>query len=173
MQVTVTISALDKLLDYVASGIGAVGGPMLARWKARRLADARRINAQAMADTLAAITDAQARARDKFASARSHSQVAVTIGREIDARVEFQEEKRHKNIAAVAGGAAEKLRDEEVSEHEVDHDWVARFFADVPMLLLNICRIYGNNPCVGYDEDGRIQHGQWIPIDPQDSLDDV
>ena len=143
MQVTVTIPALDKLLDYVASGIGAVGGPMLARWKARRLADARRINAQAMADTLAAITDAQARARDKFASAHSHSQVAVTIGREIDARVEFQEEKRHKNIAAVAGGAAEKLRDEEVSEHEVDHDWVARFFADVPMLLLNIYRIYG------------------------------
>ena len=40
------VRALDKLLDYTASGIGAVAGPMLATWRARREAAALQIAAQ-------------------------------------------------------------------------------------------------------------------------------
>ena len=43
----VKVPALEKLLDYTASGIGAVAGPMLARWKSRKAADARLIEAKA------------------------------------------------------------------------------------------------------------------------------
>lgn len=44
--VNVKVPALEKLLDYVASGIGAVAGPILAKWKARRNAGARVIEAE-------------------------------------------------------------------------------------------------------------------------------
>ena len=40
VDVNVKVPALEKLLDYTASGIGAVAGPMLAPWKARKEAEA-------------------------------------------------------------------------------------------------------------------------------------
>ena len=36
MDFNLKVPAVDKLLDYTASGIGAVAGPMLAPWRARR-----------------------------------------------------------------------------------------------------------------------------------------
>lgn len=36
MDVTIKVPALEKLLDYAASGIGSVAGPMLASLKAGR-----------------------------------------------------------------------------------------------------------------------------------------
>ena len=45
-------SVLNKLLDIVACGLGAVGGPLLAPWRARREAKARIIAAKADAAVL-------------------------------------------------------------------------------------------------------------------------
>ncbi|MCY3748618.1 MAG: DUF2806 domain-containing protein [Chloroflexi bacterium] len=49
----------------------------------------------------------------------------------ITARIRFQEEKRQRNIRAVAEQAAYELGDKQVEDREPDHDWTARFFSDV------------------------------------------
>ncbi len=55
----------------------------------------------------------------------------LDFGAAITQRIQFQEEKRQSNIVAVIGQAAQELGDREVQDHEVDHDWTARFFNDV------------------------------------------
>ena len=46
MDVTVRVPALEKLVDYGASGVGAVAGPMLANWRASREGAARLTSAR-------------------------------------------------------------------------------------------------------------------------------
>ena len=136
------IPAVDKLIDYVASGIGAVGGPLLARWKANReasaarieaegQADVMRIKAQGQADSMGLIASAQAEARNVFSVADTSIRGEMDIGNEIDLRLTFQEKKRQSNIGSVVGMAADELGNKEVQNHDLDHDWVARFFSDV------------------------------------------
>lgn len=137
----VKIPALEKLVDYVASGVGAIGGPLLARWKARTQAaaarieaqgqaDVLRIDAQAHAETTKLIAEAQAEAQRIVAADDSSLRGEVSIANAIESRLEFQERKRESNIRSVVGKAAEALYGKQVDRHEVDHDWVARFFAD-------------------------------------------
>ena len=125
------IPAVDKLIDYVASGIGAVGGPLLARWKANREAAVARIEAQGQADSIALITDAMTEARKKFSAADASIQGEISIGEGMESRLMFQEKKRQRNLKAVVELAADELCDKEVQNHDLDHDWVARFFSDV------------------------------------------
>ena len=47
---TVKVPAIEKLVDYTASGIGAVAGPMLANWKASREGRAKLTSARADAE---------------------------------------------------------------------------------------------------------------------------
>ena len=122
------VRALDKLLDYTASGIGAVAGPMLATWRARREAAALQIAAQGQAESLRIIAAAQAEARDALVSTASDIRGDIDIAETISQRIQFQEEKRHRNIGSVVGQTAEILGDKEVSDREPDHDWTARFF---------------------------------------------
>ena len=124
------VPAIEKLVDYVASGLGAVGGSMLARWQARAAADAMRITTQGQADSLRLIADAQIEARNRFPIADASIQGKMNIGKEIESRITFQEEKRQRNIRSVVGMAANELGDKEVQNQDVDHDWVARFFSD-------------------------------------------
>ena len=125
------VRALEKLLDYTASGIGAVAGPMLAPWRARREAAALQIAAQGQADSLHTIAAAQAAARDALVSGASDVHVEIDIAETVRQRIQFQEEKRHRNIGSVVGQTAELLGDKEVQDHEPDHDWTARFFNEV------------------------------------------
>ena len=125
------VRALDKLLDYTASGIGAVAGPMLATWRARREAAALQIVAQGQADSLHIIAAAQADAREALVSSASEVRGEIDIAETVHQRIQFQEEKRHRNIGSVVGRAAEELGDTEVPDQEPDHDWTARFFNDV------------------------------------------
>ena len=131
VDINLKVPALEKLLDYCASGVGAIGGPMLARWKARTEADALRIKAQGQADAIRLITDAQAEARQSFEVVSSSIQGEIDVRNEIQARLSFQEKKRQGNIEAVVGMAAEEVKAKDVENHEIDHDWTARFFADV------------------------------------------
>ena len=135
------VPAIEKLVDYAASGTGAVGGSMLARWQARAAADAARIEAQGQADamrikaqgqadSMALIASAQAEARTYFPIEGQSIQGEVNLGKEIESRLTFQEQKRQNNIGAVVRMAADELGDKEVQNHDVDHDWVARFFSD-------------------------------------------
>ena len=122
------VRALNKLLDYTASGIGAVAGPMLAPWQAQREAAALRITAEGQADALRTIAVAQSDARDALASASSNFQAEIDIAETVRQRIQFQEQKRHGNIGSVVGQTAELLGDKEVPDQEPDHDWTARFF---------------------------------------------
>ena len=142
MDINLRVPAIEKLLDYAASGIGGVAGSMLAPWKARREAAAKqieargnvetqRILAEGQAHTMQIIAAAQTEARSKLISPQAALQGEVTIGDFIEQRVQFQEEKRQANIRAVVVQAAQELGDGEVQDHEVDLDWTARFFNDV------------------------------------------
>lgn len=138
--VDIKVPALEKLVDYTASGIGAVAGPILLPWRAyfegkanrisaRADADVRSIQASSEAESLPIIAAAQAEARRYLMSADADVSGAVDITRDdVAQRIEFQEQKRLANIRDFVAGAAEILGDKEIADHEPDHDWTARFF---------------------------------------------
>ena len=129
VDVNLKVPALEKLLDYAASGIGAVAGPMLATWRARQDAKAKLIGVQAEADSLRLIADAQADARQSLVEPDQAGPGMVEIGPDgIAQRIEFQEKKRQANIVSVVQDAAAELGGKEVSDREPDPDWTARFF---------------------------------------------
>ena len=131
MDIKLEIPAVEQLLKMTASGIGAVGGPMLARWKARAEADALHIEAQGKADALHLIAEAQAKAQQSFSGSPSSTRGEIDVRGEIEARLSFQEEKRQANTESVVRQAAEELGEKRVQAHDVEHDFTARFFADV------------------------------------------
>ena len=136
------MSGISKLADYAASGIGSVAGPMLASWKARREAnvkliaakgevEAQRILAEGQAHKIQIIARAQSDARAILVSPDATVQGQLDFGETVNQRIQFQEEKRQSNIMAVVQKAALEVGEKEVQDHEVDHDWTARFFNDV------------------------------------------
>ena len=142
MDVNIKVPALEKLLDLTASGVGAIAAPMLAPWKARQEAQARQIAAQGEAnarrilatgeaDVTQIIVAAQAQARAQLISPGSAIQGELDIAETVNQRIQFQEEKRQRNIGAVVSHAAAELGDKDVPNSETDHDWTARFFNDV------------------------------------------
>ena len=68
VDVNLNVPALEKLLDYTASGIGSVAGSMLASWKARQEVQAQLIAAKGDADALLIQAEAQSRAREILVS---------------------------------------------------------------------------------------------------------
>ena len=64
-------SVLNKLLEIVACGLGALGGPLLAPWRATREAKARIIAARADATVLEIQVKAQMKAREIAATAEA------------------------------------------------------------------------------------------------------
>ena len=81
--VNIKVPAIKKLLDRCASGIGAIAGPMLAKWKAQIEADAQRTKAQGVADSIQLITDAQSEALQKFSVSSLSIQGGFEVGEQI------------------------------------------------------------------------------------------
>ena len=131
VDINIKIPAIKKLLDYSVSGVGAIAGSMLAKWKAQKEADALRIEAKGKADAIRLIAEAQSEARRKFDAPSLSIQGELDVSDQIQARITFQEEKRQRNIETVVRMAAEEIKDTEVKDHEIDHDWTAQFFASV------------------------------------------
>lgn len=138
----IKIPAIKQLLKFVSSGVGAVAGTWIARWKAHAEADVKRIEAQGKADALLIeaeskgqamklITDAQLTAEKALNDSPIMINSEIDITDEIRSRITFQERKRQANIQSVVLDAAETLGEKEVEESEIDHDWTSRFFADV------------------------------------------
>ena len=135
------VPAIEKLLDYTASGIGAIAGPMLAPWKAsregkaklisvRKEAEARIIQAESEGKSLKIIAKAQSEAKELYIGARNEESLRTVeiIRNDITQWIEFQERKRLANIKNVVSEAANMLTDKEIADHEPDPDWTARFF---------------------------------------------
>ena len=131
MDVNLKVQALDKLLDYAASGIGSVAGPILATWRARQEARAKVIAAEGDANVLRIRADAHAKARESLLPRDARVTGSLDIASVISQRIQFQEEKRQANIESVVRQAAEQLGDKRVADSEPDHDWTARFFSEV------------------------------------------
>ena len=142
MDMNLKVPAIEKLLDYAASGIGSVAGPMLASWRARHEANAKLIAAQGQSEaqrilaegdatTMGIIASAQADARATLVSPNSTLEGQLEFGETVTQRIRFQEGKRQSNIGQVVTQAAIEIESKEVEDHEPDHDWTARFFNDV------------------------------------------
>ncbi len=131
MEVNVKVPGFEKLVDYTASGIGSIAGSMLAPWRAQREVEAKQIAAKGDANVLLIQADAQAKAREILVSQDTDVTGELDIASTVNQRILFQERKRQANIESVVTQAAYQLGDKEVSNHEPDHDWTARFFNDV------------------------------------------
>ena len=132
VEIVLKVPAIEKLMDYTVSGIGATAGPLFRPLQAYMEGHANRISARADADALAIITQAQADARQYLVAPDADVHGVVEITRDnIFQRIEFQERKRYVNIASVVENAAEALGEKKVIDHEPDHDWTARFFDSV------------------------------------------
>ena len=128
VNVSLKVPALEKLIDYAASGIGSVAGPLLARWHAPRIAEANRIAAEGAGERLQIEAEAQSKAREFLLSRDINIIGELDIAETTRQRIQFQEEKRQRNIELVVRKAADELGDKEVEHSEPDHDWTARFF---------------------------------------------
>ena len=141
LNINIKVPAIEKLVDYVASGIGAVAGPLLAPWKASREGKAKFVSTQV--DVEARLTEAKSEGESLkiIAKAQSEARQQYLVTRDEEARetgeinrqditqwIEFQEGKRLANIRGVIVDAAEMLADKKVADHEPDPDWTARFF---------------------------------------------
>ena len=135
-----TVPAVEKLLDYLAIGVGAIAGPLLAPWRASREgrarviaaeadAEVRRIQASAEGSASQLIARAQTEARGYVISDEVEPDGHVRIGPDdVRESIEFQATKRVVNLRSIADHAAETLGDIEVGNHDPDPDWTARFF---------------------------------------------
>lgn len=129
VEIVLKVSAIEKLLDYLASGFAATAGPLLLPWRAYMEGHAKRISARAYADAMPIIARAQAEVRTNLVAPGADEQAAVTITHEnLTQLIESQGRKRLANIVSVVEHAAEELGDKEVTDHEPDPDWTARFF---------------------------------------------
>ncbi len=135
VNVTVSVPALEKLIDHTASGIGSVAHsiltPSLRSWQAKKQAQADRIAAKGQAGALLIQADAQATARKMLLSEDADVTGELGIAEAVTQRIQFQERKRLLNIQSVVAQAADELGDALVEDSEPDHDWTARFFNDV------------------------------------------
>ena len=131
MDINLNILGLEKLIDYVASGIGSIAGSYLAPWKAGQEAKSKLIVAEGDANILTLQAEAQAQARGMLISQDTNVTGELTIASAVEQRIQFQEQKRQVNIKSVVQQAADQLGDIEVTDSEPDHDWTARFFNEV------------------------------------------
>ena len=125
------IPAIEKLLDYVASGIGSIAGTYLAPWKAKQEVKSKLITAEGGARILTIQAEAQTQARNILISKDANVTGELAIASAVEQRIQFQEQKRQVNIKSVVQQAADELDDIEVTNSEPDHDWTARFFNEV------------------------------------------
>ena len=126
------VSPATKLIELVASGIGSAAGHVFAPYISRRHGKALEIEAEYKAGALLTIAQAHQQARDILDNPEMFLDADFSVNDSIEQFVNYQQERRIKNIGSVAFRAAELLEDvEEVPDKEVDHDWTARFFNEV------------------------------------------
>ena len=121
------VPSLDKLLDIVASGLGAVASPTLATWTAKQQAKALQIQTQGIVDSLQIFTAFES-TFPELASTILDVRYETGKDKNISQKVHFQSEKRLRNFQSVSVKTAVELGDKCVPDRELDHDWIARFF---------------------------------------------
>ena len=140
----IKIPAVEKLIDVIACGIGAVAGPLLLPYKswmqakadkieAKGKAEAMKITAKGTAESTELIAQAQFKVKDMLlqrqnsVSTIQKTDIEMDTAKLIQTKVQFQEGKRLNNIRNIFIQAKNKLP-EYVNNKPVDPDWIARFF---------------------------------------------
>ena len=134
------IPALEKLIDVVAAGIGSIAGPLIASWAAHRHARAAIIAAKGEAEVREILAASEANASQITARAQSDvrryletdevSRVPALTTEQFSDALQYQQERRLRNIEAITTAAAAALGDETVTDDILDPDWIARFFGE-------------------------------------------
>ena len=145
ININIKVPAAEKLIDVVASDIGAVAGPLLLPYKAKMQAkadvteakgkaEAMKIMAQGKGGSTEIISQAQSEARKILTQASNNTSVvqiktdvAMDVENLIQTKIQFQERKRLSNLQKIVSQTQEKLPDQ-VGNEPVDPDWTARFF---------------------------------------------
>ena len=104
---------------------------MLAPWRARQEVTAKKILAEGQASTLQIVAKAQSEAREILVSPDSITHGELDITETVSQRIQFQEEKRQRNIETIIRETALELGDKDVPDSAADPDWTARFFNDI------------------------------------------
>lgn len=119
--------AVRKLIGVLSSGVGAIAAPWLIRAKASAEADALLTIASAQAQAQVMLNGSVAElAPDGDGSLDTEIEISQGTSA-IRSRILYQEAKRQRNIADIAGIAIDEIPDD-VSDEPVDEDWIARFF---------------------------------------------
>ena len=122
MDINISVRAIEKLVDYIASGIGSTASFFFSRMAVRRDAEAKLILAegearaknalaQSQANTMHIIARAQSEARSILISPEAVVGGEVSFGALVEQRLQFQEQKRQSNIESVVQQAALELGD--------------------------------------------------------------
>ncbi|MYG43074.1 MAG: DUF2806 domain-containing protein, partial [Rhodobacteraceae bacterium] len=130
INLNLNVPAIEKLIDYSASGIGAVAGSMLAPWKASREGKARIESTKADIQITELHETALLETRKRIENYDPVEQ-GGNLDNHVSERIQFQEQKRLANTKSVIYKAAQELGDMEVPDQEPGHDWTARFFSSV------------------------------------------
>ena len=126
--ININISSIDKLLDILARGLGAIAAPFLTRIMAKANASALLTEAKAKADALAIGAKSQSESIEILSKdATGDVSKDISIGEVIEAKIQFQERRRLNNIYNIMQKTMEKLP-EKVPDNKIDDDWIARFF---------------------------------------------
>jgi hypothetical protein len=128
---------IDKLLEVVASGVGAIGAPWQMRRMARAELDVQKMKRQAELELgelrrLPAPPPALAAGQAiEIDVELIDLEQPIPLVNRVQHRLEYQEGKRQVNIEDIVFEAQREIeRDPEVSADPVDDDWIARFFAN-------------------------------------------
>lgn len=122
---------LTKLVEVIAEGVGGISRPFLTRK-----------NAEAKAYEIDTLTQAIAKSQNLLGPIK-YEEGSITIesianlpslpnpnvDQRVFARIAYREAKKQSNLERITQYAADELKDEsEVSDEQVDSDWISRFF---------------------------------------------
>lgn len=140
VKISIRMPAIEKLIDVVAAGVGSIAGPLIAPWAAGRHARAainaakgeaevREILAVSEANTMQITAQAQSEVR-RYLETSEPSSMPVLTTEQVSEALQFQQQRRLRNVEAIATAAAAELGDETVTEDTLDSDWIASFFGE-------------------------------------------
>ncbi|WP_428087485.1 DUF2806 domain-containing protein [Candidatus Thioglobus sp.] len=110
---------LEKLIEVISTGVGAVSQPYLIKKTADAKAYEIRIISQAIEDSQSNLKNIEF----------NDGKISLSLEDKAQQRVQFKEQKRQLNIESITQKAADTLAaDSEVSDEPVDEDWTSRFF---------------------------------------------
>jgi len=122
---------LERLVEVVSGGIGAVSKPYLIRRTADAKAYEIKAIAQAMADSQQLLTHSEYEdGKIKVISPDPQSEGMPALSNRATARLQYQDLRQQQNVEAVCASAAEELEMESsVPVEKPEPEWVSRFMA--------------------------------------------